>query len=145
MKRTGLPPENGRYYQRRPGAYVILLRDDLVLITHQLASESEFQLPGGGIDAGESPISALHREVFEETGWRMRLDRRLGFYRRFTFMPEYDMWAEKICSIYLGRPTIRLGQPTEAGHTPLWVHRFDAPQILTNSGDADFVQAVSNF
>ncbi len=139
MKRTGLPPEKGQYYQLRPGAYVILLKGDLVLITHQLASTSEFQLPGGGIDPGESPAPALHREVFEETGWRMRLDRRLGFYRRFTFMPEYDMWAEKICTIYLGQPTMQLGGPLEEGHTPLWVHRSDAPDILTNSGDAEFM------
>jgi len=143
MKRTGRPPESGRTYQRRAGAYVILLRGDLVLITHQLASQSEFQLPGGGIDPGESAAPALHREVFEETGWRMRLDRRLGFYRRFTFMPEYDMWAEKICTIYLGQPTLCLGAPTEPGHTPLWVHRSDASEVLTNTGDAEFMKTFA--
>jgi 8-oxo-dGTP diphosphatase len=29
-------------------------------------------LPGGGIGFGESPLDALHREVFEETGLRIR-------------------------------------------------------------------------
>jgi len=95
--------------------------------------------PGGGVEVGSSLPDNLTREVFEETGWRMRLDRRLGFYRRFTFMPEYDMWAEKICTIYLGQPTMQLSAPLEEGHTPLWVHRSDAPDILTNSGDAEFM------
>ena len=72
IRRFGTPPEAGRVYKPRPGAYVVLLRGDDMLVTRQEASETlpapEYQLPGGGIDPGESPVVALHREVLEETG-----------------------------------------------------------------------------
>ena len=68
IPRFGKPPEAGQKYTRRPGAYAILLRGSDMLVTYQGAPHDEFQLPGGGIDAGESPLVALHREVFEETG-----------------------------------------------------------------------------
>ena len=46
-------------YRLRPGAYVILRRGDLILLTHQAAPVPELQLPGGGIDPGEQPVAAL--------------------------------------------------------------------------------------
>ena len=105
-------------------------------------SAPEIQLPGGGIDPGESPIVALHREVYEETGWSITPPRRLGAFRRFTFMPEYDLWAEKLCTIYLARPVRRLGPPSEPGHDAIWMHRDDALEQLCNAGDRHFLTSV---
>ena len=110
-----------------------------MLLTHQDAPEPEVQLPGGGIDPGESPVQALIREVYEETGWRISRPRRLGAYRRFTYMPEYDLWAEKICLIYMASPVIPYGDPLEPGHTALWMGVDEALNTLANSGDRDFV------
>jgi len=103
---------------------------------------SLIQLPGGGIDAGEHVLPALHREVMEETGWHMDKPVRLGAFRRFVFMPDYDMWAEKICTIYWSQPTLRMGPPTEANHTPIWVPMAEAPALLSNEGDAAFVASL---
>ncbi len=101
--------------------------------------------PGGGIDPGEHPIAALHREVFEETGWRIALDRRLGAFRRFTYMPEYDLWAEKLCTVYLARPVRRLGPPSEAGHRAVWLSVPAALEVLGNPGDrAMLARAAGN-
>ena len=90
IPRMGEPVIAGMRYRPRPGAYAILMRRGQVLLTHQSRPEPEFQLPGGGIDKGEQVIPALHREVFEETGWRVSGLKRLGAYRRFSYMPEYD-------------------------------------------------------
>ena len=122
----------------RPGAYAVLQRGADMLITYQAAPDDEFQLPGGGIDPGESPVVALHREVFEETGWTIGAPRRLGAFRRFVFMPEYDMWAEKLCTIYLARPARRIGPPSEPGHSAHWVSVQAAVQMLGNAGDRHF-------
>ncbi|MGR3712501.1 MAG: NUDIX hydrolase [Shimia sp.] len=140
IPRFGKPPEAGQKYTRRPGAYAILLRGSDMLVTYQGAPHDEFQLPGGGIDAGESPLVALHREVFEETGWGMTAPRRVGAFRRFTFMPEYDLWAEKLCTIYLARPTRRLGLPSEPDHQAVWMPAEVAVKALCNEGDQYFTQ-----
>jgi 8-oxo-dGTP diphosphatase len=107
-RRFGEAPRSDQTYRIRPGIYAILPLGDDLLLTFQGGIHQELQLPGGGIDPGEHPIAALHREVYEETGWRIAAPRRLGVYRRFTFMPEYDLWAEKICHIYLARPLRRI-------------------------------------
>ena len=104
IKRYGAAPKSGQQYKHRAGVYAILPRDGKLLLTYQGDPHFEIQLPGGGIDPGEHPLTALHREVFEETGWRIGSPRKLGAFRRFVFMPEYDMWAEKVCHIYLARP-----------------------------------------
>lgn len=129
-------------YRLRPGAYAILLRGRDVLLTHQMEPVPEFQLPGGGIDAGEAPVVSLHREVMEETGWRIGPVRRLGAYRRFTYMPEYDLWAEKLCHIYLARPALRHGPPTEAGHHAVWAPIATAARLVASAGDRRFLSSV---
>ena len=135
IKRYGNSPQPGRSYTRRPGVYAVLLHRGALLTTHQADPEPEYQLPGGGIDRGEQPIAALHREVMEETGWRIANVRRLGAFRRFTYMPEYDLWAEKICTVYLARPVLQIGPPTEPGHLAVWMQPEVALTLLGNPGD----------
>ncbi len=142
MKHYGPMPQQGRRYKRRPGAYALLTRGNGALLTVENSPVAgvEIQLPGGGIDPGESPVQALHREVMEETGWTMASPRRLGAFRRFVFMPEYDLWADKICTIYVARPVRRLGPPLEDGHTAIWMPRDQATRLLANVGDRHFAQ-----
>jgi len=138
IRRFGEAVRADRKYRIRHGVYAILIRDGDVLITHQAEPQPEFQLPGGGVDPGESPLRALHREVYEETGWTIAAPRRLGAFRRFTYMPEYDKWAEKLCTIFVARPVRRLGPPSEPGHEALWVPAAQAAEFLDNAGDRHF-------
>lgn len=126
-------------YVRRPGVYAILPRDGQLLVTFQAGIHGEVQLPGGGIDPGEAPIPALHREVMEETGYSITRPRLLGRFRRKTYMPEYDMWADKICQIYVARPVLCKGPPVEEEHRALWLDPMDAIDLLALDGDAFFV------
>ena len=142
IRRFDTPPEPGRRYRLRPGVYAVLWRDGAVLLTHQAEPVPEYQLPGGGIDPGEHPLPALHREVREETGWTIAVDRRLGAFRRFTYMPEYDLWAEKLCTVYLARPVLRLGPPSEAGHSAVWAAPEVALDLLANPGDRHMLAAL---
>lgn len=142
IRRIGEAVRTDRRYRLRPGVYAILRRGDAVLLTLQAEPTPELQLPGGGIDKGEQPIAALHREVLEETGWSMALERRLGAFRRFTFMPEYSLWAEKLCTVYLARPVRRLGPPSEPGHLATWLPVATAAEELGNPGDRHFLRSV---
>lgn len=142
IRRFGEPAKAGQRYIHRPGAYALLLRGDALLVTHQSEPQPEFQLPGGGIDPGESSIQALHREVFEETGWSIKSPRKVGTYRRFAYMPEYDKWAEKVAHIFLATPVRSMGAPTEEGHRAIWMSAPMAVELLASSGDRDFVRRV---
>ena len=140
IKRFGKPPRQGQRHVLRRGVYALLPRGGDLLVTFQDAPFEEFQLPGGGVDPGEAPIQALHREVLEETGWKIARPRRLGAFRRFTYMPEYDLWAEKLCEIYLAYPVRPLGEPLEPDHSAVWMEAGTAARQLANSGDRFFAR-----
>ncbi|WOI55961.1 NUDIX hydrolase [Palleronia sp. LCG004] len=142
IRRFGDPPRAGRSYIHRPGAYAILLIGREILLTRQDVPEREFQLPGGGIDPGEQPLHALHREVLEETGWHIGRPRHIGAFRRFAYMPDYGMHAEKLCHIYLARPARAVAPPSEPHHCAVRVPAHLAPDMLGNPGDAHFLRRV---
>ena len=143
IRRFGSTPDPTRQYRPRPGAYALLPRNGYLLLTLEMGPEPEFQLPGGGIDPGESPLAALHREVLEETGWAIAWPRRIGAFRRFVFMPEYNLWAEKLCTIYLAAPVIQRADPSEAHHAAIWMSPADAAGHLGNAGDRAFAHQLA--
>ncbi|GAA1511962.1 NUDIX domain-containing protein [Kribbella lupini] len=63
----------------RPGASAAVLDGDRLLLTRR-SDNGEWCMPGGGIEAGERPAEAAEREVFEETGLRVRTTGLLGVY-----------------------------------------------------------------
>ncbi|MEM7291345.1 MAG: NUDIX hydrolase [Pseudomonadota bacterium] len=139
IPRLGEAVRPAQKYKLRPGAYVILPRGDQVLLTRQAGNDEDIQLPGGGIDAGEPMLPALYREVIEETGWSIARPRKIGAFRRFVFMPEYDLWAEKLCHIFVAHPARKICEPTEADHSALWLSFDDAIEALGNDGDRMFL------
>jgi 8-oxo-dGTP diphosphatase len=138
-RRFGRPPLAGQRYTPRPGAYAIIDAGDGILATFQEKPRPELQLPGGGIDPGESPQIALAREVLEETGYTIHGIRRLGMFHRFTYMPEYDLHAQKLCHIYAARLGPRRSKPTEVGHSAVFLPWDEASRLLAVPGDRHFV------
>ena len=140
IRRTGQPPRPDKIYTPRPGVYAILPLQNRFLMTLERAAQTEVQLLGGGIDPGESPLQALHREVMEEIGWRIARPRRLGAFRRFTYMQDYDLWAQKICHIYVAHPIRQIAEPSEPHHATLVLSASEAIATLANDGDRMFLQ-----
>lgn len=139
IPRVGYPPLKDKTYRLRPGAYAILPLKGRFLMTAQMTDRAEVLLPGGGIDPGESPLQALHREVVEEIGWRIAYPRRLGAFRRFVFMPEYDLWAEKLCHVYAAHPVRQIAEPIEPDHVTIVLSASEALESLDNDGDRLFL------
>lgn len=143
MRRYGEPPDPTQRYRNRPGAYAIILGPQGVLLTVESRPgyAVDVALPGGGIDPGESTQPALHREVMEETGWRIAVDRRFTTYQRFCFMPEYDLWARKICHIYACRSVRAHSAPLDPHHTAIWADPDYAAAMISNPADGHVLDA----
>lgn len=142
MKRIGEPWVAGRPYRDRIGVYGLLVgRDGRLLCVYQEGEDkSEMQLPGGGVDRGEQPIPALHREVREETGYVVGQVRRFAAFQSYTWLWDYRYWSRKVHLIYLARVIHRLGPPLEAGHTPHWLYPEEALRLLDVPGDREMVR-----
>lgn len=60
----------------RPGAYGVVSRHDGSVAVVRV--RNALYLPGGGIEAGETPEHSLHREVAEEAGLLVAVEEVLG-------------------------------------------------------------------
>lgn len=72
----------GREYPSRPivGVGVLVKRADRVLLVRRRfdPGRGKWSIPGGLVELGETVRDAALREVYEETGLNVRLDRLLG-------------------------------------------------------------------
>ena len=132
-------PIKEKNYVTRHGVYAIIRKANKLLITFQGDPHYEYQLPGGGVDVGESNLQTLHREALEETGWIIAPERRLGAFQRYTYMPEYNLWARKVCHIYICKGILKKSNPLHKDHTPTWVSPMESLDLLCNSGDKHYV------
>ena len=73
-------PRLGKQGELRVGCSAVILdRRGRILLTRR-ADNGQWCLPSGGMESGESAAEACEREVFEETGLRVRVKRLVGVY-----------------------------------------------------------------
>jgi len=73
-KEFQVPAENLAW---RPSVYGIVIKDGNILLSKQFGDR--YDLPGGGLDLGETPEEGVIREVKEETGIDVKNPRLVGF------------------------------------------------------------------
>ena len=61
-------------------AVAAIIHDEAGRILLQRSSHNEWSLPAGAIDLGESPAQAVVREVWEETGLKVRPVNAIGIF-----------------------------------------------------------------
>jgi len=103
--------------RNRSVTIVVFSKDGKEVLLHQREDFRIWSLPGGHIEAGESWEEAGIREVYEETGYQIAVDRLVGEYSRPQMSGSGD-----VSYVCLGR--IVGGEPIERGPETLKVKWF---------------------
>lgn len=70
----------GRQGQLRLGCTAIIFDEEKRVLLTRRTDNGQWCLPGGAMDSGESAAEACERELWEETGLRVRVKRLVGVY-----------------------------------------------------------------
>lgn len=109
----------GLTYQERPTAYGLCARgDSIALVRIGKAAPFEYDLPGGGVEAGEDEAAALMREFTEETGltvWPTQVIGRAG-----QFWINRGEPRNSLATFYEVELSATDGAPTEPDHVLMW-------------------------
>lgn len=108
----------GKDYIERPGAYAVIIKNGLYAV---VKNPKSFFLLGGGIEADETPEEALHREVREEIGMGIRIDKKIGIAMQHIYVPEVDIYISKEGHFFQATLLSLISENSEANHELLWL------------------------
>jgi 8-oxo-dGTP diphosphatase len=96
----------------RVSAYGLIVRDDSILL---LSNKKEVlhDIPGGGVEFGESIAEALQREAIEEAGASVEAKDLIYMYQDYFFHREHDTFFQTIQLFYEAELDGDLTTPTE--------------------------------
>jgi 8-oxo-dGTP diphosphatase len=126
-------------YVDRPGAYAVIENNDGQIAV--IETTVGYFLPGGGMEAGETELEALKREIREEIGYQALLLAEIGEtveYIEDRGQENYYQIRSRFYRVQLGP---KIGEGIEQGHRLVWVSCGEAIKLLTRQGQAWAVQA----
>ncbi len=129
-------------YTLRPGAYV-LLGDNHGQLALVRTPQGVF-LPGGGIEADETPEQAATRETLEECGLVVRVGSWAAWAVQFCYSESENTHFEKRCT-FVGAVVEGVApSKTEADHELLWVAPAAASELLTHESQRWAIEVWRN-
>lgn len=131
-------------YPDRPAAFAVIVQDGLLAVVEVVRHGRGLviDLPGGGIDPGETARDAAIRECGEEAGLRVRLDpnpfSKADHYFRHNDEVVRNTRGQFFAGVSVGvEPALKI----EADHTLRWVTPEDAVRRLDRDSHAWAVAA----
>ncbi len=79
MPPDSINPDNLNHF--RIGVYALIFDEERVVLAHR-REKDWWNLPGGGMEIGETVEEAIYREVREETGLEVQVERLVGVYSK---------------------------------------------------------------
>ncbi len=123
MKRIGKKLENV-VYNKRPGAYVIIERDEDNKIAIATDAVNVYFFLGGGIEKNETAEETLRREVVEESGYSLKNIRFFDKVNSWCYNEKYG-YLDVEATIYIAKFDKKIAKPTEEDHKVLWVNPLE--------------------
>lgn len=114
-------PEPGIQYMDRPGAYGFLVNKNNELAV--LATKWGVFLPGGGLDPGETDLSALKRELVEEMNVEILSAEFVCRAAQYLFSRHYQRHFRKIGSFYRVEAVEPIRLKMQQDHELLWMDK----------------------
>lgn len=135
-------PEPGRDYPDRPAAFVIVERGGLIALVEVDAPRRGLDLPGGGLDPGETAAEAAVRECAEEAGLRVAVEpepfARADHFHVNQFGESHNTRGQFFEAHLLAEePALKI----EHDHTLVWLEPHEAIQRLYRDSHAWAVAA----
>lgn len=120
----------------RPAVGTIMTGDDGVLLLHRhrfITDTWGWEVPAGGVDAGETPEQAAVREALEESGWEPTTVRRLC-----AFHPANGL-LDQTFLIFVSDDAVHRGAPVDVNEAERveWVPVDDVRRLLLDGKITD--------
>lgn len=130
-------------YPTRRGAHGVAFNEQGLIALARIERADggvEYDLPGGGVDPGEADEAAMVREFMEETGLPVRAGRFIGRVRQYwrTDRNETRNADFQIFEVAVAGPA---AQPSEPGHSLVWVDPQDAVRMVRHEAHAFALRA----
>jgi len=117
----------------RDSAFAIILHSDQILLV-KARDKANWQLPGGRIESGESPVDAVVREVKEETGLEARVGRLTGRYRRED---------GTVARVYVARARGKLAGARQEIIAQRWVPIREAKEMVSHATRRRMIEGLA--
>jgi 8-oxo-dGTP diphosphatase len=125
------------YAQFQAGVKVLIRNGEgryLLVLSH----DRGWEIPGGGVEEGEDLLTALHREVDEEVGIKIRHEKLAGVYTNHTPPAKLLFWF--LAEIDSGEPGL-----SDEVREVAWVPREDLAGRISHPSFRDRVEDLLKF
>lgn len=121
-------PHMGQAYNVQDCSYAVIRNENGEVAVAR--TPKGIVLLGGGVESGESERDALHREAYEESGYRIRILSRLGIASQYVNNTAKGRYRLKRGTFFECQLTEKLGPPVEDDHELVWLPYAEAHEKL---------------